>query len=265
MKREDNWQAYARSYPWAPPPYRCWVDAHEQANYLSHMADPVRRKQLASLGWDSEDSVIYEWNRFGFRAPDIPEHTDMLCLGCSLTFGHGLPQHLIWPDILSQQLGVNYVNLGMAGCSPDGMFRVARFWIPELRPHTVVVAETYGQRWEICELDQDAINGQRWTPPAFDTTRMGLTLEPITDGIWKKWMCNSINHELHLDRARRAIQQLCAESGSRVVFVDAAGMATRALESNPNDLARDLMHPGKQYQADMAAAFARQLEVPDGR
>lgn len=61
---------------------------------------------------DSGDKTYYEVNSLGFRSPEF-KHVDLVALGCSQTFGQGVDNSLIWPKLLSDLLGVSYVNLGV--------------------------------------------------------------------------------------------------------------------------------------------------------
>lgn len=62
----------------------------------------------------------YNLNNFGFRdTVDLTKNdpADIVALGCSNTFGIGLDQNYIWPNILQNKTGLRVANLGMAGAS----------------------------------------------------------------------------------------------------------------------------------------------------
>lgn len=73
--------------------------------------------------YDSDNSnlVDYKFNDFGYRASfnyeDLLDTKKIVCIGCSFTEGVGLDEKETWPYLLSQQIGLPYLNLGVAGGS----------------------------------------------------------------------------------------------------------------------------------------------------
>lgn len=59
--------------------------------------------------------VEYSLNKFGFRSKEFEAGTKMLVLGCSHTFGDGLPYDQTWPYLLAKKMGVSYDNLARGG------------------------------------------------------------------------------------------------------------------------------------------------------
>lgn len=76
----------------------------------------------------SDDDTALEWpyftykiNQYGFRY-DLTEKANTICfVGCSITFGEGLSQTDIFPELVTKSLGTNWqcINLGMPGSGPD--------------------------------------------------------------------------------------------------------------------------------------------------
>jgi len=227
-----------------------WYQDNERDNWFRAMADSDSRRQLEHLGWHSETAVSYRRNRHGFRGDNFTDHTDLICLGCSFTFGFGIPEEHSWPSVLAKRLASAHVNLGVCGAANDTMFRLARYWIPRLQPKTVAVLQTWPYRWEVCEYDGA-------NPASFLMHRVGRQeAESVTDPMLKKWILNDINHEISCERNQRAIQQICHEHDCRAVFVD----VTQYLDLGPDDLARDLAHPGVKWHAAMADTFYQLLK-----
>ncbi len=56
----------------------------------------------------------YFVNDLGFRGK-IKNNPEIIALGCSYTFGVGIPENGTWPSILSDQIGVDILNLGVPG------------------------------------------------------------------------------------------------------------------------------------------------------
>lgn len=75
--------------------------------------------------WDSDNSglVEYQFNDYGYRCPydykSLLDTDKIVCIGCSFTEGIGLDIEQTWPYLLSQHIGLPYINLGKAGGS-DG-------------------------------------------------------------------------------------------------------------------------------------------------
>lgn len=46
----------------------------------------------------------YQWNEDGLRSVDFKEKPNVITIGCSITFGLGMPNELIWPNLLQEKL-----------------------------------------------------------------------------------------------------------------------------------------------------------------
>ena len=73
--------------------------------------------------------IVYKHNNYGYRDEDFIKNkpADLLTLGCSHTYGFGLPIEKTWPSLLSQDLNVTMHNLGVSGDSAIGQVHHA-FW-----------------------------------------------------------------------------------------------------------------------------------------
>ena len=84
----------------------------------------------------------YTLNSYGFRCNDFStyKHNPTLAvLGCSHTFGIGLPIEKTWGWIVAQNLGLQLVNLGVPGGSMDTCSRIAKFWLPHIQPKIILL------------------------------------------------------------------------------------------------------------------------------
>lgn len=50
------------------------------------------------------DEYSYKWNSDGVRSKEFSEKPNVITLGCSITFGLGLPENLTWGNILEKKL-----------------------------------------------------------------------------------------------------------------------------------------------------------------
>ena len=56
-------------------------------------------------------------NSDGYRSPEFKNNVDILALGCSMTFGIGVNQQALWPEVLSNKTNLDYNNLSETGAS----------------------------------------------------------------------------------------------------------------------------------------------------
>lgn len=107
----------------------------------------------------SGDRTSYEVNSLGFRSPEL-KHVDLVALGCSQTFGQGVDDSLIWPKLLSDLLGVSYVNLGTPGASIQTMLSYLMKYVREYgKPKTVAAVLPGFNRISIAlRLDQNTVD-----------------------------------------------------------------------------------------------------------
>lgn len=61
------------------------------------------------------DGQKYNYNNEGHRGPDFAKNVDMLAIGCSVTYGTGLPIESTWSYKLAKDLGLSYNLLAFPG------------------------------------------------------------------------------------------------------------------------------------------------------
>lgn len=61
----------------------------------------------------------YVWNSDGIRSIDFSEKPNVITLGCSITFGLGMPNDLIWPSLLESKMK-KYGNYKVGNISYNG-------------------------------------------------------------------------------------------------------------------------------------------------
>lgn len=85
-------------------------------NKIQHMGmPPLWSSSDLSEKYDSYNE--YSLNSFNYRSPEFSADIDFIAAGCSVTFGTGVQQDAVWPHIISERLGLSYVNLSMPGAS----------------------------------------------------------------------------------------------------------------------------------------------------
>ena len=89
--------------------------------------------------------IDYIKNSYGYRSEEFSDKNNekkVLFLGCSHTYGSGLPQKDIFADIVSKKLNLDLVNLGQHGDSAVGQIRKA-FWYFRNFGHPKVIIATF--------------------------------------------------------------------------------------------------------------------------
>jgi hypothetical protein len=87
------------------------------------------------------DLYQYDINAHGFRSADFHEDTEIITLGCSHTFGVGVPTELIWPNVVKELTGVqDVINLGRPGSSIAHQIRWLTNYIRIFGPPKMVLA-----------------------------------------------------------------------------------------------------------------------------
>lgn len=144
--------------PFAGTKEQHWVACDDAGAYRRRGGDPR---------WGEED-IVYRFNDQGYRAPSLsdvpPNALRVLSIGCSNTFGVGLPEEAIFHNRVTQWLGshltcpiVNW-NLGLPGASNEYILRMLLLAEPLLAPDLVLINFTLASRRDYFTVDG------RWMP-----------------------------------------------------------------------------------------------------
>ncbi len=224
------------NYNWAANSEQLWDTSDSEQRYLSNLS------KLQQLNFDPEP-ITYKFNSHGFRGTEF-ESIDIIALGCSFTMGCGVAEQHSWPSQLAEITKLNVANLGHSGSSNDTAFRFAKHYIGLLKPKFLCWLQTDKHRLEIIDDSQRIVTNLM----ANDVSNNFYG----NDNFVKQWFSSTSNQDLNLDKNTLAIQQLCSSAGIHF-------SAIKRSEIKTLDLARDLMHPGKQSYKHIAEQFARQL------
>lgn len=96
------------------------------AKYIGHEDNISLNKNRGLL--TTEKDFIYTYNKHAFRSKNFKklskENYNILTSGCSITFGHGLPEEFVWPNMLKEKIknfildkDIELYNLGSCGAS----------------------------------------------------------------------------------------------------------------------------------------------------
>lgn len=209
-----------------------WQSPGEKVQFEKLMADPVSRQYLTAKGWDKPEAISYKLNSHGFRCEEFDSTPCLVVLGCSHTFGIGLPDKDVWGSLVGAALGLKVVNLGWPGQSADYCFRMAEYWLARLPvEHCVMLTPPEG-RIEIITQKQT------------ETFMPGSVSNYYNPQDWflSQWIMNEENHRINNLKNKLAIKQLCSDAGISCQIYD-SDIDLMADRKNL-DYARDYMHHG---------------------
>lgn len=219
-----------------------WWPTDTKELYEKNLHDPQQRVLLEKFGWINTD-IVYVNNSHGFRTVEFDRTENFIAVGCSFTYGIGLPQHSVWPELLSQQLNIPAYNLGIPGSSADTCYRVVKHYVPLLKPKFVVMLEPRRNRLEIF-LDN-------YQTHVYQSGKS----HPLDRDLWiKHWQTCEKNQAIQAEKNRDAMAHVCHRHGIDFYYYE---------EHYYNDpekffpgiglsLSRDLQHLGVSFNQHLA-------------
>jgi len=228
-----------------------WCPSDTEERFNNNMADPKQRKLMENYGW-TQDNVSYTFNKEGFRADEFAGgvNDSVLFLGCSHTVGIGVDLESSWAYKVAHSLGLRRYNLGVGASSADTCFRLAHHWIPRLRPKYVVMMTPADVRMEMV-LEKHLVN---LTPYMLNYIEKHYA--EMLQGFYNGWLSHSANGELNRLKNVMGVRTICNSIGVPLVEMPA--------EENLHGiepLARDLMHPGREWHDRVAQVFLEKLSA----
>jgi len=223
-----------------------WMPTDSKIRYDQNIKDPEFVAIAQANGWTTDLPITYDINSHGFRGKDFNSSIkNMVTLGCSFTVGIGLRENETWPYILGDKLGLHVHNIAHGGWSCDTLFRMARYWIPELRPDMVVMlAPSY--RLELTTGDTDHL---------IITPHDNIS----NDTYLKHWFANDSNSELNRIKNILAIEMICKKLNIKFMcYLQDKEMPGR-LAHDPTNVARDNMHSGTKTHNMFVEKILRDL------
>ena len=97
-------------------------------------------KLIETYSDDVQMKIPYERNSYGYRGNDFGNNEEIMVLGCSQTFGRGLPEEFTWANVFSNKLNKNYVNLAQEGDSAQAQIYKAFKYFEEFGNPKIIVA-----------------------------------------------------------------------------------------------------------------------------
>jgi len=90
------------------------IDKNNPKKDYSHVS-PI----LASHSEVERSEYNYSWNSDCLRSIEFSTKPEIVVLGCSVTLGQGLPEHLRWSNILSDNIKMPVGNISYSGASAN--------------------------------------------------------------------------------------------------------------------------------------------------
>ena len=236
----------ARLSPYEPWSFLEWMDDDSKENFDLHWGNPQAKKQLERNGFTYETNIEYHIDQYGLRnGSGVDISNSILTLGCSYTFGTGLNVSDIWSSILAKSMNESVYNAGIPGSSNDGAFRVADYIIPKYKPLAVVLLSPFEFRYEFYDKLQ---------PYEYSASMYTIWV----DRKQEIDLASELHNKLNAKKNILAIQCLCNEYDIPFIWETVDNARAGA---DKNDLARDLLHFGKESHNLIATRFSNRLTL----
>lgn len=210
-----------------------WWPTDSEEQYQSNIN--TQRSQLEKYNWIDAD-ISYVNNSHGFRTSEFDQQKNFITVGCSYTYGIGLPIDSIWPELLSKQLELPVFNLGVPGGSLDTSYRIIKHYVPLLKPKHVILLAPDPSRMEIF------INNQPYIHLPSSTDYYGFMQSEWV----KQWLTSDENTIVHTQKNIEAMAYICKKNAVNF-YVYTTEFFLNLYAVSEGGLARDLMHPGRLY------------------
>lgn len=225
------------------PEIKHWLEISDTEKHYDE-----NRDKLIALGWTKEN-IVYQYNDEGYRSEDFFGNNHCaLFLGCSFTDGMGLNLEATWGHIVAKYLGFRYCSVARAGYSNDACFRELNRWLPVINPKMVFMLAPPSHRFEAKIYSEPAIQFQiqnLLNPPESKP-------KEFFDCIPYALLWNAFEENYILNRLKNylAIKQLCSENNTPFYYLQ-----SEQFPYIEGDRARDLQHPGRIWQKNIADKF----------
>lgn len=231
--------------------------------------DPRHTPEVINY-WKEKIGTDKPWvrgNAFGFREEQLPtEPGDFdFALGCSNTFGMGIPEDYRWSNVLERLIGRRIYNFGACGAGIMSVYRLALLWIPILRPKNVFVWAPPRHRFEMptfadprCLVQVSASVVQRHKRGVLDG--LGVYRDDQADVVptYYTMLENEYFTEIQEQAYLDGLNNLCREYGVNCYYHAKQKSPFKKERTNPLLCAADGHHPGPLVHEYIAEALEGQ-------
>lgn len=224
-----------------------WMPTDTEELYRQNLQNPEFVAVADKHGWTAPRPITYCINSQGFRGKDFDSTVNnIVTLGCSFTIGVGLRESETWPYLLGSRLGQHVHNIAWGGWSADTLFRMAQYWIPQLRPALVVMLAPGAAR---LELATDTEQYENITPS--DSI--------LHDNYLRNWFANQQNHDLNQLKNTLAIEMICTQANAKFMCYSQDTEMAGRMWTNPTNVARDNLHCGTETHVTFVEKILKDL------
>ena len=203
------------------------------------------------------------WNSFGMRQPyEILPQVDCCFYGCSMTWGLAVPDHVIWPKQLADQLGWRYNNFAISSVGIDECVNLFIATSRMVKMRTAIFMFPHSSRITQAFSSQDKID--------FFTIYSQLAYNKTSEEFNKNYF--SLPEEFFYDKILRNLEIITTLAqlkginvlistwgGERLPQVDGLNIVKiKSSDMDKNGL--DKKHPGCQWHSDTAQHFQQALK-----
>jgi hypothetical protein len=228
--------------PWHPGMYYAgqtteWMPTDTKESFDRLVQDPVHYKYFQAQGWLEPGAITYQINKEGFRCEEfVKDDPCMVVLGCSYTVGIGLPVKDLWATKVGAALGLKVYNLAWGGTGTDTCFRLARYWIPRLKPQVVCMLAPPRSRIELITINGTSLPVEVFMPMS------SSCLFVKNDIFLKHWFGNEENQYINQEKNMLAIESIARSNNAKYASVQAD--SETGCSRDMVGYARDYMHTG---------------------
>jgi hypothetical protein len=111
---------------------------------------------------DIAEKVSYNINEHGYRSSKFTKDNDVLVLGCSQTYGSGMPDEFTWPSIFSKSLNKKYSRIAIPGDSINAQVYKAFKYFEEIGNPKIVLGLFPLHRLEYSAIPGKFLSNSSW-------------------------------------------------------------------------------------------------------
>lgn len=229
-----------------------WCTGDSEELFQRHLKQISKKALLEKNGWLDRE-IIYSFNEHGYRSDSFKLPCEVLFAGCSQTMGIGLPLDVLWSSRVAEHLGVPYHSVACGGADWQHNAQRLCYWLPRLKPRMVIIKYPPMHRfnwWDqetvtsTCQFDRKELMSCK-----LDESRPMIDIIESNNSAWYQYSMS------------RLIEQMCRDLGVILVRIPSGRSGNQA--DRNKDLARDLMHFGRQEQDYTVELVKKKLKQID--
>ena len=225
----------------------------------------VNRERIGSKWYyyDESNTITYNYNSLGYRSPEIKDITRpfFISFGCSHTLGTGLHIEDTYSYLLSRDLNLDYLNFGMGGAGQNVVWSNSTKWLSANHPKPEFVILQWPEVERLTVYTDNRINLflPNW-PGKPDTKKsernMYLYMLDCEDYLHTQALMYYENTNLLWKLAGVPTVNFTLASGAGDLFNI---KCFRGWTIDESKAARDLMHPGPEFNKQIVEYIKSQL------